>query len=703
MIALDMRTVISSYTISNFICMIVIAVLWGQNRRRFAGVGFWLGNFILQFAGLSLFALRGITPPVYSIMISNPLFIGGTALLYEGLGRFIGKPGRRLVPYFILAGYMIIHTYFTFGSPSLAARTILFSGALMIVSMQCAWLLFSDPNSEQRSATAGAGYVFIAFSIASAIRIAVELLTPPRENFFRSNVYETLILVCYQMLYIILTFTLSLMVNRRLFFTIEKDIIARRQTEEALRQSEKKFSKAFQSSPDAIIISRLEDGRFVEANDGFCRLTGYSHEEILSATSLSLSLWVNPDNRREIVAELKKNSHVANMKIDFRIKSGKILNCLYSGELITLGDEACILSVVRDISQREQAEKIVRLRLELWEFATAHSMKELMQKALDEIEELTDSLIGFYHFVQEDQGTLTLQAWSTRTRATYCKAEGEGMHYPIVQAGVWTDCLSERKPVIHNDYASLPHRKGLPAGHAPLIRELVVPTMREGRIVSVLGVGNKPAEYNEQDVVLVTYIADLVWTIVTQKRTDEEIQRLNAQLTHLAMTDELTGLENRRSFFIQGEEEIRRCRRYRTVLSLIMFDLDSFKDVNDTYGHDVGDTVLKCITSALLKKIRDVDIAARLGGEEFGILLPNTTAAAAVSLAERLRLAIEEEICLEKDQQIRVTASIGVASYDGNADAPDLEHLLRDADIAMYHAKRRGKNRVVHLGGPGTG
>ncbi|MFL7794790.1 MAG: GAF domain-containing protein [Anaerolineae bacterium] len=187
--------------------------------------------------------------------------------------------------------------------------------------------------------------------------------------------------------------------------------------------------------------------------------------------------------------------------------------------------------------ERKQAEEIVRLRLRLFEFAADHSLDELMQKALDEIEEITHSSIGFYHFVEADQKTLSLQAWSTRTMQEFCKAEGKGMHYNLDQAGVWVDCVYQQRPVIHNDYAALPHRKGMPPGHAEVKRELVVPTMREGRIVSILGVGNKPAGYNEQDIELVAYVADIVWSIVERKRAEEQMQdyqhRLEAQNAEL--------------------------------------------------------------------------------------------------------------------------------------------------------------------------
>ncbi|RJX25961.1 MAG: GAF domain-containing protein [Desulfurivibrio sp.] len=176
------------------------------------------------------------------------------------------------------------------------------------------------------------------------------------------------------------------------------------------------------------------------------------------------------------------------------------------------------------------ANDLIRSRLTIMEYAADHNLDELLQKILDEVEALTGSAISFYHFVESDQKTLTLQAWSTRTSREYCRAAGKGLHYAIDQAGVWVDCVHQRRPVIHNDYASLPHRRGLPPGHAALVRELVAPIMRADRVVAILGVGNKAVDYVRQDVEIVSYLADVAWEITVRKMAEEEVHRLNAEL-----------------------------------------------------------------------------------------------------------------------------------------------------------------------------
>jgi PAS domain S-box-containing protein len=177
----------------------------------------------------------------------------------------------------------------------------------------------------------------------------------------------------------------------------------------------------------------------------------------------------------------------------------------------------------REIAVRKRTESVIMARLRLLQFAGTHSLDELLQATLDEAEALTGSLIGFYHFLGADQETLSLQNWSTRTKAEFCKAEGKGRHYDISAAGVWVDCIRQRYPVIHNDYASLPHRKGMPPGHAQVVRELVVPVFRGDKIVSILGVGNKTLDYTPEDVETISLLADLAWEITERKRMEEKL------------------------------------------------------------------------------------------------------------------------------------------------------------------------------------
>jgi PAS domain S-box-containing protein len=196
------------------------------------------------------------------------------------------------------------------------------------------------------------------------------------------------------------------------------------------------------------------------------------------------------------------------------------------------GDLAFGIQALRNRSELKRSEEVAKARLRMLETAyeTDITLDDTLRRMLDEIEAQTGSCIGFYHFLENDQLTLSRQSWSTTTLATMCTAKGKGFHRQVEKAGVWADCVRERQPIIHNDYASLPNRRGMPPGHAPVIRELVVPLMRGPRMVAIVGVGNKPAEYNETDVRVVSLLADFSWEIVTRRQAEEEIRKLNQEL-----------------------------------------------------------------------------------------------------------------------------------------------------------------------------
>jgi len=192
---------------------------------------------------------------------------------------------------------------------------------------------------------------------------------------------------------------------------------------------------------------------------------------------------------------------------------------------------------------------------------------------------------------------------------------------------------------------------------------------------------------------------DAVAWIAEQALIALENARLHGLVQRQAVTDDLTGLANRRQFLSQLDSEIARSKRSGSPLGIVLADLDDFKRVNDTYGHEAGDEALRSFAEILATTARDVDLAVRLGGEEFALLLPDTDLAGAVQLAERLRVALESAEVGAPPGQIRLTASFGVSAFPAAAAAED---LLTDADRRLYDAKRGGKNQVVASGERGA-
>jgi diguanylate cyclase (GGDEF)-like protein len=400
-----------------------------------------------------------------------------------------------------------------------------------------------------------------------------------------------------------------------------------------------------------------------------------------------------------------------------------------------------------------------------------------------------------------------LQAWSTRTLKEFCQAQGGGLHYPIDQAGIWADCARNKQPIIHNDYASLPHRHGMPDGHARIVRELVVPILRGEKVVAILGVGNKPNDYTERDVELVAYFADVAWEIAERKRAEEalriseldlkeaqsiahigswkwdvirgevtwsdemfrifgidknsftgrlgdaaqkamhpddlyivmpgnaanianvpfeyriirpdgairliwakagntifdqngkptflfgvaqeitESRLTEEQLRYQSTHDALTGLYNH-NFFEVELARLEHCRDF--PISLIVADVDGLKFVNDTRGHACGDQLLRHAANVLSSVFRDGDILARIGGDEFAVLLPATQVATAENMLARVRERLAQQNSEYPDLPVKL--SLGMATAEKSALGP----AFTLADQRMYADKAARKAKAAH-------
>ncbi|MBP2666471.1 MAG: pleD 1 [Firmicutes bacterium] len=193
------------------------------------------------------------------------------------------------------------------------------------------------------------------------------------------------------------------------------------------------------------------------------------------------------------------------------------------------------------------------------------------------------------------------------------------------------------------------------------------------------------------------HMEDMLRIVAAQTALGLERHHLFSGVEKIGLTDELTGLSNRRMFNYLIEREINRSRRYARPLSLVMIDIDHFKSINDTWGHLVGDMVLRELGALMRANFRNLDVPVRYGGEEFAAILPETSLEEAIQFSERFRMVVENASFMQGKNRIPVTISLGIASIGNSpvSEEMDAEELLHNADRALYQAKQNGRNRIA--------
>ncbi len=309
-------------------------------------------------------------------------------------------------------------------------------------------------------------------------------------------------------------------------FGVQLDVTEHKRAEKTICESEEKFRQIAESMEEVFWLRNADNSEMIYVNPAYEKVWGRSCQSLYDNPQSFIDTIYDAD-KPAVFAEFERYMNSGGFDLEYRIvRPDGDIRWVRAQSFPVRNEEGEVIrhtGIAVDITERKRSEAILRKRLSLMEYSASHTLEELLQKMLDEVEELCNSSISFYHFIEKDQKTILLQMWSTGTMKNFCKAEGKGLHYSIDQAGVWVDCVREKKPVIHNDYNSLPNRKGLPEGHAPVIRELVVPVIRDGNVVAILGVGNKSSDYTDNDMDIVSFFADVTWEITRRKQAESTI------------------------------------------------------------------------------------------------------------------------------------------------------------------------------------
>ncbi|HNS10722.1 MAG TPA: diguanylate cyclase [Candidatus Ozemobacteraceae bacterium] len=325
---------------------------------------------------------------------------------------------------------------------------------------------------------------------------------------------------------------------------------------------------------------------------------------------------------------------------------------------------------------------------------TLQQSSKVLSSTLDLNELINISIDMFLETVWANKGVLMLFSderpeLEVKAFKGMSKADVDALKKDPAEAWAMTTIEKEKKPIFAQEISGRSYQ-----AYTTVNRELpfavYVPMLKEGELYGVVKVGAKinGQAFSENDL-------EFFATLASQAVIAFE----NARLYSLAITDSITKLYVHRYFQMRLDEEVARSRRYNSTISLLMCDIDHFKPINDNYGHQQGDAILKEVSKILRKNVRNTDIAARYGGEEFAIILPETTQADAKIVAERIRRDVAHfdfPSIIPGQPSVKCSISIGVAGFPLNADSKD--QLIQKADSALYKAKGGGRNKVVLCG-----
>ncbi|MGB2954643.1 MAG: diguanylate cyclase [Anaerolineales bacterium] len=301
---------------------------------------------------------------------------------------------------------------------------------------------------------------------------------------------------------------------------------------------------------------------------------------------------------------------------------------------------------------------------------TTLKLEELLSRILEgAVKAISSTALGALFLIDEDKKGLT-------KKAEYGKGSSFNEKYPLDSE----DCLP-----VSVFLKNQPEKYENPSDMLQSVIAAPLPT-QEGVLGVVILAGYEPDKFSENDLTILTNIAATTASAIRNAQLHKEIE-------DLAITDPLTKIFNRRGLEQWGQYEIDRAKRFNSPLSVLFFDLDYFKEINDTYGHEIGDQVLQQVVSCCQEVIRKIDIFARIGGEEFVLILPETLLPVAVNVAERIRKNISNCTMMANSHQIKMTVSLGVSEL--TEETNDLNLLINAADHLMYQAKQAGRNTTA--------
>lgn len=480
---------------------------------------------------------------------------------------------------------------------------------------------------------------------------------------------------------------------------ITRDITDRKRMEDALRESKERYRIISENMSDFAYSFRFEpNGKIVYewATESFTKITGYTMAEI-EALDGPINL-VHPEDRQIALDHIKTLSSGKSDMREYRIitKSGNVIWVKNSARPIWDEAQGRIIQLfgsTQNITERKQAELAERDQRQLAEALRDTAMvlnrslrlDDVLDRILANICKLVDYDMAMVSFLDGD--AIKKIRYQRNPKSAQNQLALGDMHANLLNIPILKTIIDTKRPILVPDIQKDQRWLAVAIPGMNRIRSLIcAPVEIQGSVVGIINILSATSNY------FTPLHAERISAFASQAAVAMENAQLYEMARNLSLTDPLTGLFNMRYFTDFSQLEFERVRRYERTLSLVMLDIDHFKNVNDTHGHNIGDLTLHEIAARIKNTVRAVDVVARYGGEEFVVLMPETALDEAVRVAERIRQTIAGQPIENDNIAISITASLGAAEI--KRDTNSLDEIIKYADKALYKAKGNGRNRV---------
>ena len=480
---------------------------------------------------------------------------------------------------------------------------------------------------------------------------------------------------------------------------IAKDISERYEAEQALLTNETRFRELFNNMSSGVAVYEAKnlgasDFVFVDFNRSAERIDKIRKDQVIGRSLLEVFPGAKEFGLLAVLQRVwqtgRAEHHPVALYTDNRLNSWRE-NYVYklpSGEVVAIYEDVTARKQAKNKLAIESAMNRAVARISKM-IISSDSLRDISSAMLEEILLLTESEYGIIDLVAPKTNKLQAMAFSPEIQAM-CAIQEEGttlVHSPL---GLVNWVLENKASILSNSPSTDNRAQGIPHGPTSLTRLLSVPAMFNDEFLGIITVVNSPRNYEKQDLDTVEQFASLFALAAQNKQAQDHI-------AHLAHHDPLTGLINRHLFPDRLAQAMILSQRHHTKIALLYVDLDKFKQINDAHGHLAGDTVLIEVASRLRSALRDSDTVARMGGDEFVVILHDITSKIAVkNVTKKIIDALAEPI-LFHETQFTVMASVGISIYPD--DDKQIDALLQKADKAMYQAKKSSTTSYIFYEG----